>query len=169
VITIAATSANNYYVSYPGDTIHWIKVTGTHVVTNHGHNSNGHLWYDVNVNGTLYNNSGATMTWTSQRTREWVSGDTTPTWLDDQYSITGTASGTSFEGVHFTVAIDNSNPLFVDLTCFAQHLYSCKITKGKFSLTPDGKPTRYLDFGTGACDNAAVVTVNGYSFTVYVR
>jgi hypothetical protein len=169
VITVAATSSDNYFVSYPNDSTRWIKVTGTHVVTNHGHNSNGHLWYDVNVNGTLILNNGTTMTWTSQRVREWVAGESTASWLDDQYSITGTASGTSFSGVHYTVAIDNNSPLFVDLTCFAQQLYSCKITKGKFSLTPDNKPTRYVDFGTGACDNYATVTVNGATYPIVVR
>jgi len=169
VITITATEANNYYVSYPDDSTRWIKVTGTHTVTNRGHNSNGHLTFDVNVDGKLHINTGSDMTWNSQRVREWVSGESTGTPLDDQYSITGNATGISFEGVHFTVSIDQSNPLFVDLTCFAQHLYSCKITKGKFSLTPANKPTRYIDFGTGACDNKATVTVNNVSFEILVR
>jgi hypothetical protein len=173
VITAAATSTDNYHIRYLNDTSRYIKVTGTHVVTNKGHNASGHLWYTVNVNGQLVNNFGQTLTWTSQRNREWMAGDTTATWLDDQYAITGTAHGTSFEGVVFDVAIDSANPLFVDFTCFVTQPWSCKITKGKFSLTPTVnnvvKPPRYIDFGTGACDNEANCTVNNVSFTIYVR
>jgi hypothetical protein len=173
VIITEALSANNYCVKYLADTSRWVQVRGTHTVTNRGHNLAGHLEYNVDVAGSLLNNANQTLTWNSHRTREWVAGDTTSSWLDDQYSITGTADGTSFEGVVFDVAIDNSAPLFVDFTCFVSASYTCKITKGKFSLTPKvnnvTKPTRYVDFGSGNCDNAAVCTVNNISFDIYVR
>jgi hypothetical protein len=168
VITAEATSADNYCIKYLTDTSRWVKVTGTHTVTNRGHNSSGHLSYSIHVNGTLVNNAGQTLTWMSDRTRDWIAGESTPGyWLDDKYSISGTASGTGFEGEHFTVTIDS--PLIVDFTCFISAPYSCKITQGKFTLTPDGKAPRSLDYGSGACDNTAVFSVYDFTATIYVR
>jgi hypothetical protein len=172
VITISALSSDNYYVSYPSsasDSTKSIKVTGTKTVTNRGHNTSGHLWYTIHVDAVLYKYTGETMTWTSDRQREWISGESTPNWLDDQYSIKGSANGVSFSSVAYTIQIDDNNPLFVDFNCFTSQPYSCKITKGIFTLTPSGKVPRVLDFGSGACDNEAVATVNGQSFSVFVR
>jgi hypothetical protein len=173
VITISAAESDNYYVSYPAtviDSTKWIRVVGTRTVTNMGTNSSSHPYFNISVNATLHKYTGETMTWTSQRTREWVSGYSTPyNWLDDQYSIKGNASGVSFSGVSYSIDIDNNNPLFVDFTCFTSHPYTCKITKGIFTLTPAGKAARTLDFGSGDCDNLAVATVNGITFNLYVR
>ena len=103
------------------------------------------------------------MSWTSSRIRTWVSGYTTlgmGGWNDDQYTITGTASGTNFEGNSFTVNI--TSPIHID--------YSCRwIAQGIMELTPTGKATRTLDFGNGTCDNLATVTVNGQTFTITLR
>jgi hypothetical protein len=167
VITTSANVADNYCVKYITDTAYWVRVTGTRTVTNKGHNASGHLWYTVSVSGTLYNSSSQSMTWSSNRTREWTDGESTLTWSDDKYSITGTADGRSFEGSEFHVEIKQA--LIVDFTCFASNPGSCKITKGKFELTPSGKVTRYFDFGNGACDNTGVLTVNGVDFTIYIR
>jgi hypothetical protein len=103
------------------------------------------------------------MTWNSTRTREWVAGESTTGWLgwlDDEYAITGSASGTNFEGTSFTANITEA--LHFPLNCWF-------ITSGKFELTPSGKPTRYFDYGTGACDDLCTVTVNGQSFTYHMR
>jgi hypothetical protein len=101
------------------------------------------------------------MTWTSSRNREWIAGSATQfNWLDDEYSITGSASGTNFEGTSFTVNI--TSPLIVKLDCRW-------ITKGTFDLTPTGKLTRTFDYGNGSCDANATVTINGTVFPVTLR
>ena len=72
------------------------QILGTKTVTNNGYNGSGHLTFSIVVNGTIIKaNNGGTITWTSNRTREWVAGESTPIWSDDEYLITGTASGTA--------------------------------------------------------------------------
>ena len=43
------------------------------------------------------------------------------------------------------------------------------IVSGSLALTPSGKPTRYVDFGTGACDDQATVTINGNVYNITLR
>ena len=73
------------------------------------------------------------------------------------YSITGTASGTAFDGTHFTSNITSA--LIVALNCRW-------IEEGKIEFKPDGKLTRTIDFGNGDCDNKATVTIAGISFNI---
>lgn len=157
--TVITTTFDNYYVGRFITQMY--KVTGTKSVTNNGTNTSGNLNYSIVVNGHLLNPNGAPMDWTSSRNREWIAGESTALdWTDDIYLIRGSASGTNFEGNSFTANI--VSPLQIELSCF-------QITKGIFELTPSGKPTRSLDYGNGACDDDAVVTVNGTSFAIKLR
>jgi hypothetical protein len=173
VITQSASSSDNYYVKFRTDTNKIMKVVGTRTVKNLGRNSNGKPMFEINVNGTFTDQANRTMTWTSHRFREWTTGDSTQyNWIDDQYTITGDpnghdASGTSFDAVNFTVEIDV--PLFVDFTCYQVDPRSCKITKGKITLTPAGKPARSIDFGSGLCDNLATFIVRDRSWDIDIR
>src|SRR3569832_1710225 len=128
VITITATDADNYYVSYYNNMILFIKVVGTRTVTNNGLNANNNPTFRVLVSSNFTNAGQSVMTWTSDRIREWVNGDSTLAWNDDKYSITDnnvSSSGTSFEGKNYTVSI--TSPLFIDFSC---PFSTCKITKG---------------------------------------
>jgi len=155
VITITAT---NYFVGY--DSTYATKVNGQRTVTNNGLNGNNNLNYSITANATLVNYLNEQLTWSSTRNREWTDGDSTSVWSDDVYLITGSASGTSFGGVNFTVTI--IDPLQVELDCRW-------ITKGSFSLTPEGKEARVLDYGTGGCDNDATVTIKDKVFNIPLR
>lgn len=149
---------NNYYVNDH-------QVLGTKTVTNLGHNAAGHLVYDINVNGTIHlaNNAG-TITWASQRQREWTAGESTPLlWSDDMYSITGTATGVSAAGENFTVNI--TSPLIRNMQVGCRRHF----TQGTMDVTPGTRPTRSIDFGSGACDDIAVVTINNRSYTIHLR
>jgi len=157
--TVITTTFDNYYVGK--DTTYMFKVDGTKTVTNNGTNSSGNLSYTIDVAGQLTNIAGAVMPWNSTRTREWISGSSTPlNWLDDEYVITGSASGTNFEGNSFTVNITSG--LHIQLIC-------PYITEGVFELTPSGRATRTFDYGDGTCDGLATLTVNGSSFQIYLR
>jgi hypothetical protein len=148
---------NNYYVNDN-------QVLGTKTVTNLGHNALGHLVYDINVNGTIHlANNGGTITWTSQRQREWVTGEATAYWYDDIYSITGSASGTGANGHNFTVNI--TNPLIRNMAVGCRRHF----VQGTFVLTPDNRPARTVDFGSGACDDIATVTINNQTYTIHLR
>jgi hypothetical protein len=158
---VITSTAQNYFVGM--DSTNMYEVIGTKSVTNNGHNSRGNLWYSISVSGQIRNKHGATMSWSSQRQREWIAGETTTGWtgwLDDVYSITGTASGTTFEGKTYTAQI--TNPLIIALNCRW-------IKQGTFELTPGGLSTRTFDYGSGGCDNDATITVNGSTFNIKLR
>ena len=160
VITATLT---DYFVGL--DSTNMFQVMGTKTVTNKGHNAAGHLWYTINVSGQLKNSSGATMTWNSQRQREWIAGEATTgltlqDYTDDIYSITGSADGTTFEGQAYTASITQA--LIVQVGCRW-------IQSGTFDLTPTGFATRSFDYGSGACDNDATLTVNGATIPIKLR
>ena len=151
-------SASTHTISFTNYYVNDNQVLGTKTVTNNGRNSSGHLSYSINVNGQIIKASGGgTINWTSTRTREWVAGEGTLPWNDDVYLITGSANGTNAAGNSFSMAITSA--LRKEIGC--RHLVS-----GKLTLTPSGKPTRYVDFGSGACDNNATVTINGNVYTI---
>jgi hypothetical protein len=125
-------------------------------VVNNGQNAAGHLTYSVHITlAKITFTDNTVLQWTSERTREWMEGENTLTPYDDVYHITGDASGTSRNGTAFTLNI--TSPLEVALACKW-------IRMGTIVIEPSGHATRTLDFGTGACDSQATVTING---TVY--
>jgi hypothetical protein len=147
----------NYYVNDN-------QVAGSKTITNVAPPSGILMRHTISVNGTIYKaNNGGTVTWTSTRTRDWVSGDTTFMWNDDVYNITGSANGTSSAGNSFTSTI--TSPL---VRKFDVNQPSCKryFVSGKIDHTPSGKATRTIDFGNGTCDNAATVTINGHVYNI---
>jgi hypothetical protein len=150
-------SASTHTISFTNYFVNDNQIMGTKTVTNNGHNAAGHLTFTITVNGSILKTTGQTISWTSNRTREWITGESTPAWLDDVYLVTGSASGTSAAGVSFNAVITSA--LRIELSC--HHIVS-----GSFSLTPSGKATRYFDFGTGACDNQATVTINGHLYNI---
>jgi len=156
--TIITTSFTDYYVGR--DSTNMYKVSGTKSVTNNGLNSFNHMSYTITVDGHLVNKNSEHMDWFSTRTREWIGGENTPIWNDDEYIITGSASGTNFEGNSFAVSITEA--IHVKLNCKW-------ITQGKFELTPTGKAARILDYGNGTCDDAASLSVNGKTIAITLR
>jgi hypothetical protein len=154
-------SASTHTITFDNYFVNDNQIMGSKTVTNNGHNAAGHLVYSVQVNGQIIKASGGgTITWTSNRVREWIAGESTPIWSDDSYLITGSANGTSAAGNSFTANI--TSPLRKNIGC--RHFVS-----GTVALTPTGKATRYIDFGSGACDNQATVTINGnvYNITLH--
>lgn len=153
--TIITTTFDQYYVNDN-------QVEGTKTITNMGFNDSGNMHWDIAVNGIItLSGDGGTITWNSQRGREWIEGIVTPfnRW-DDIYLITGTATGNRANGLSWTRTI--TNPLRIKLACRF-------IVSGTVNIQPQGRPLRVLDFGDGTCDNIATVTVNGVTHTIYLR
>lgn len=155
--TVITVTLDQYYVNN-------YHIEGAKTITNNGHVGpvSGGLLYTVNVvNGIVTSPTGKQVTWNSTRTREWIEGEDTgwPNWQDDVYLIDGSASGVDQNGNNYTVTI--TSPLRVALNCKW-------IESGTVEIIPDGLATRTVDFGTGACDDQAAVTVNGvtYNFTM---
>ncbi len=83
-----------------------------------------------------------------------TSGNTSST--DPQIiTITGTNSGTDRNGQTWTSTI--TSPLIRDLGC-------TWLIQGTFELTPQGKPVRIIDFGSGTCDPTGTITIEGNTF-----
>ncbi|MBN8703611.1 MAG: hypothetical protein J0M08_11130 [Bacteroidetes bacterium] len=157
--TVITITPNSYFVNDN-------QVIGTKVITNKGRNAAGNLNYDIVVNGSIIlssANGGGTITWQSNRNREWTAGSSTYTWIDDQYSITGSASGTKANGNSFTSQI--TSPLIRNMAP------GCKkhFVQGTIDITPANKLTRTIDFGSGACDNDATVTINNNTYNIKLK
>jgi hypothetical protein len=149
--TVINFTFDNYYVNDN-------QLLGTKSVTNLGPNAAGNLVYKVVIEGKIIKANGATITWTSTRQREWLAGAATPLLLsDDVYSITGSASGTTAAGKSYTILITKA--LIRKMSCRW-------FESGVLDVTPQGKPTRTLDYGNTGCDNNATVTILGVTFPI---
>lgn len=138
------------------------KIEGTKTVTNKGVNNAGHLYFEVVVsNAKITKTTGKVISWSSTRTREWMQGANTPAVADDIYSITGSASGTDAGGNAFTVTITKA--LTIDFSC-QYHL-----TAGTIQVTPTGKATRVIDYGNGACDDDATLTIGNRTINFKIK
>jgi hypothetical protein len=153
-LTTIAISPVAYFVNDNG-------VSGSKTIKNLGHNSAGHLLYDINESLTIAKADGSgNISFTAHRQREWTAGEGTLVWVDDVYSITGTASGTNANGRSFTSVITKPLIRKMEIGC-RRHFVS-----GVLEHTPAQKATRSLDFGNGTCDNQAVVTIDGRQYSV---
>lgn len=142
---------NNYYVNDN-------HVMGSKQVTNMGHNSSGHLFYTIVVNGQIIKAvTQDTILWNQNRVRTYLQGDSTQSKLDDVYSITGSGSGQKANGTHYTMTI--TSPIIKAMSCQW-------IEQGTVEIQPTGGYLRILDFGNGTCDDQATITVNGVSHPI---
>ena len=149
--TVITITPDDYYVNDN-------HVQGTKTVTNLGPNGDGHTQFSVVVDGSLTAGDGSwTATHQANRTRTWITGEGTANIFDDVYLITGTGGGVNRNNVAYSVTITNA--LRVQVGC-------PYITAGAVEITPENKPTRTIDYGTGSCDGTFTVTVNGHSFTI---
>lgn len=139
-------------------------VSGTRTWTNEGQNENGYENWNFTANlSIVYANGGGTATWTSVRNN--VLTEVNGTWY---YAITGSASGTSRNGVGYTLSI--ASPLYV--TAAPWWAGGCAwIESGVLNINRTGKTnTLSVNFGNiGTCDDQAVATINGnnYTFTMW--
>lgn len=140
------------------------QISGTKTIHNDGPNSSGNLSFTIHASGQIVLASGEGMiSWTSDRVREWIAGEPTTSRDDDQYSVTGTASGTACNGNTFEATI--TEPLIRNLAPGCRKHF----TDGVVLIETSGKPDRIVDFGNGACDDQATVTINGHTHTITLR
>lgn len=152
--TVITITPSNYYVND-------YLIEGTKTVTNKGHNTSGNLEYDIVVtNGSITGQEG-TSTWNTNRTNEWIEGESTifNPW-DDVYLIRGSANGVTVESEAYTMNI--LQDLRVEL--------SCKwIVSGLLRIEGSNSYTIDVDYGNGNCDALAVVTINNYSINISLQ
>ncbi|MFW5900965.1 MAG: hypothetical protein ACOCUK_00325 [bacterium] len=130
------------------------KVEGTTTIINKGENERGNVTYSIKLeNGRIITPDGREITQEYNKTLEWIKGYETPLYKwDNEYLITGSASGTNRYGVNYTMTINE--PLHTSATCRF-------ILSGTAEFEKTDKPLILIDYGDENCDATATATVNG--------
>ena len=98
------------------------------------------------------------------RTRELIEGFSTENnFMDNIYKITGSWTTTAPNGNQHTATI--TEPLRAKMSCIA--LNKPILAKGIISFVRNDIAST-LDYGNGDCDNIAVFTINGVSYTISI-
>lgn len=139
-------------------TVDGYLLEGVKVIENLGLNNQEQLHYSIMVDGSITApNNAWDISWTANRIRTWVEGQSTPTIWDDAYLISGSGSGINRNEVEYTTNI--TVPLRAEVGCRW-------IVSGALTISPDGYAERFIDFGNGECNNGIFVTVNGDTYTL---
>lgn len=138
-------------------------------------NPGTNLKWSISANITIVKpSSGGTITWICSRTKELINtsdtncykGQSMPIdWTKAKVELNGSASGVNARGENFTAIATH---LVRDFNCSPDpyHIHHHPFVSGTIAYTPGSRPTRTIDFGNGACDLSATVTINGHVFNV---
>lgn len=127
-----------------------VAITGSRTLTNTGLNNENKPTYSLVISEfTLTFPNGDQAVKNVNRIHTFVQGYLTPNRLDDVWAITGTANGVTRDGKTFTVNI--TSPLIKKGSCRW-------IVDGVIEITTE-TATISLDFGDGACNGVAVITL----------
>ncbi len=119
----------------------------------------GTITSSINRTKTLLNTNDNTV---------YVNESTPIAWSKARIGITGSASGTTANGLNYSANIVSQ--LVKDFgTCTTSNNRRAHFIQGVLNFTPGNKPTRTIDYGNGACDNAATVTINGNFYNITLR
>jgi hypothetical protein len=145
---------DNYYIN-------GIKVEGTKVLENLGPNASQNYVVSVKLtDGKLTLPDGKTIERSFEHQREWIAGFLTKNLWDDECLITGTATGKNMDGISYTRTI---------LTALHWERVCRFIVSGVVKIDREGMDPVTFDYGTGDCDNKAVVTSGSVSKEITLR
>jgi hypothetical protein len=138
-----------------------IKVEGTKLFENLGPNDIGNIVISVTLTGgKLSLPDGKTLEREAEHQREWIAGFTTPNRWDDECFVTGSASGRNGDGISYLRTITSA--LYWERLC-------AFIVSGVVTIEREDAEPFELDYGTGECDNKAVVSRGGESKEIQLR
>ncbi|KUG06113.1 hypothetical protein [Solirubrum puertoriconensis] len=126
----------------------------------------GNSVYTLKVQDASITTPTGTASWSSERTYTQTAGQSTRTLLDDEFSVTGSVSGTNRKGVSFTATIQQPLKKVFQRGC------ARFFTAGTVEIKTSKEQTLLLNYdpaGTAACDNIASVTINGRTRTIQLR
>lgn len=128
-----------------------IKIEGTKEFKNLGLNTNQNLEFTAKLTGgKLTLPSLKTIERSFNHKREWIAGKNTPRYMgDDEWLITGTASGKNINGITYTNTI---------LTALLRKTACNFLVSGTIKFERSGVEAVVLDYGTGECDAKATLT-----------
>jgi hypothetical protein len=153
---------NKAVTEFDGYQIDDFKITGRHVILNSTEpGSNQRRFTRTVENAKLTNvSTGFWRTWSGAIIMKQIEGNGTPLWpVDDIYQFTGRREGANSKGK--TWISETKEPLIKAFTC-------PWISKGILVISVNGT-VGSINFGEGACDDEATVTINGMSKTIKLR
>lgn len=141
-----------------------INNSSTRTITYNGTNASGQPYWTIVANMSITKSNGKVVTWNSNRTRTMIAGYNTPlNWTDDQYEVSGSASGVTGNGTSYTLTINKN--LLINIGCKYIQDGIITMTRGTVSYSIDyGTPT-----SSNNCDNQATFTMNGKSTVFTLR
>ena len=165
IIVVSNRITSPYYsrtITFENFYIDGFKVEGTKTIAKAGETDNGNPLFTITLtNGKITSPEGKTVTRQFTHTREWVTGYSTPRIrLDDEYMITGTASGTDRNEVAYT--------RLIVLPLHVKHLCPW-IVSGSIKITKTDKPEVTLDYGNDVCDRIATITIGDKTSTIQLH
>ena len=148
---------NNIQVSFNNYFQNNLAITGSTTYQNNGVNAAGNITMTGISSITTTSQNGNVTSLNSNQNYEMLSGQNTSTKEDDQYAVMGHTTGTSSNGSQLDYII--LQQLIKNRTTGCNQFYVQGVTRTRKT----GQPERYLDYGSGSCDNIAVETINGIS------
>lgn len=100
-----------------------------------------------------------TVAYTSDKTKTWSKGFGSFNPFDDEFTVTGTFSGTNRKGVTYSAEI--TEDITHKTECWKSAIFMPVSGKIKYT-TPQGEAT--VDYGDGTCDKKVTVTINGQTY-----
>lgn len=125
-------------------------IEGTKVLTNMGYNDSGNMNWDVMLSGgKITFPDGSISLRSMNHNRELIAGIDSPFyWWDDEYHITGTATGTNIDGVSYVNTITKA-VLYKTVCRFP--------VSGTIDMEISELGTLVFDYGDGECDNIGTI------------
>jgi len=164
-LIIPGASATTRFDGFYVDTI---KVEGTHKITNTS-SSPTTRQFTVDVTGArLTKPSGNYVEWNNHKVITQIEGLGTLTPIDDIFRIEGSSSGKVKRGDLLVIWESNIiEPLIKRFNC--RWIVKGQIKTIRRNMAANSKWIAVLNFGTGTCDNQAVITINGVSHQITLR
>lgn len=162
-------NATTHTVTYSFDNFYHnnIKFEGTKTFTRSmtaaSATSVSHPIVVMQLDMTITMPNGDEYTRVGSRTRELVEGFSTDTFLDNIYRITGSWTTTNENGNQHTATI--TEPLMAKMSCITVN--KPILARGIITFVKNNV-TSTLDYGEGECDNIAIYTINGNSYTINI-
>lgn len=142
------------------------KVEGTKVLTHKAENGTYSTTIVV-TGGKISYTDNSILEWNSERVRTWNLNSTPLNFEDDEFTVSGTASGKSRDGKSFSSIIPVATPLLWKVSCFNESRFVA--VSGIMKVTPEGVLERTVDFGNGTCDRDVVVSAGNFTSTVTLK
>lgn len=126
-------------------------VEGNRTITHIPSNQNGNPQSTISLDMTVTFADGTVVSREGSRVREMTNGQATPhIFADNEYNVTGSWTTTFPNAVHVATV---ASPLHIKMSC--PHIVS-----GILNINRNGNQLVF-DYGSGACDNDATLSVNG--------